>query len=639
MIAALGLLLAPAVTAFGTINSLGQQAEHERITRTALQCPEGRYLDDGSCFEPISMVSFAGGNGTFGAIGAPDGGADALKSEAHCDDADYMDYAKFGLNGTYPHSKESRNQALRDCYEHMKELWDGGVAAAAELLDEHGQLIAKETVLAEEDSGRGVPCVYSGSFSGRAKCDAYEGLGRALHGLQDFYSHSNWVDDSGIIPEARVPPGLGKTDLAPFLSMVSGSGPAADNIPDDFSTGCFNIFGHDTVEGAAACEKDGRLITHVVVNKDKGQIDVQPLVDVAIGGGNGTRLTSVSRTARGNVSDNFERAVRGAVLETRRQWADFRAKLVQTYGEDRSRLMVCALTRDFPARDCVGGRNIALVLSGPGVAAPAEEVRSRAHGTDRVAVFDGGRQYAAFGSNVSLSGLTGEGGLHNGVSLAVDALNGTAKDHIVVIASELDADALVTAIGKAEQKHVRVSLGVYPAAQSRRRRALRFLREARDRILLARSTGQDDNNKVATAVLKTGGTFAVLANEGAKDEFASHVFQWTASAKTRLYRDLTVYDDGARDFTHELGDKQTVNITVTSFNGSALVSLIEDGTERARAEGSKVSLQHTDDDTTVTAHVEKEGLYSIAVSYTSAGIRAGLAALPVVIAGLAYMVV
>jgi hypothetical protein len=28
----------------------------------------------------------------------------------------------------------------------------------------------------------------------RAKCQAIEGFGRALHGAQDFYSHSNWTD-------------------------------------------------------------------------------------------------------------------------------------------------------------------------------------------------------------------------------------------------------------------------------------------------------------------------------------------------------------------------------------------------------------------------------------------------------------
>jgi pentatricopeptide repeat protein len=30
----------------------------------------------------------------------------------------------------------------------------------------------------------------------RAKCAALEGLGRVLHGAQDFYAHSNWADEA-----------------------------------------------------------------------------------------------------------------------------------------------------------------------------------------------------------------------------------------------------------------------------------------------------------------------------------------------------------------------------------------------------------------------------------------------------------
>lgn len=628
---AIGLLLAPAVVAFGTINSLGQEAEHERITRIALQCPDGEYKENGDCFEPISMISFAGGNGTFGAIGAPDGGADALKSEAHCDDADYMDYAKWGINGTYPHSKDDRNKALAECYTHMRELWEGGIKSASELLDSDGKIIAKEVVLAEE-GGKGLPCVYSGSISGRAKCDAFEGLGRALHGLQDFYSHSNWVDDTGVKPAEPVPPGLGQKDIAPFLSMVSGSGPSADNLPEDLSTGCFNLFGHDTVEGAAACEKEGRFITHVVMNKDKGKIETQPLAQVSLAGESAT-LTSVSRTERGNFSDNFERAVRGAVLETRRQWGDFRTKLVQTYGVERGKLMICALTRDFPLRDCGReGNTVALVLGGPSVVNVAEELRNRVQPSTRVGIFDRSKQYAAFGSNTSLSGIKGEGDLDKGIGLAVDTLNGTDRDSIIVIASELgsaNVAAIVTSVQNSEKKKIRLSIGLLPSPSSKRRRALRFWR---------RDTNQDDNNAVASAVLRTGGTFAVLANEDAKDEFASHVLGWGGS-QTKLFTDLTVYDDGDRDFSHEFTGENVLNVTVTAYNGSATLALSEDGKERGRASGSVVSLQHKDKDTTVTASVQHEGLYSIALTYASAALPTSFTALPVMLAGLAYVFV
>lgn len=56
---------------FGTINGLGQRAEHERITRAALACPPG-VQSTGNCFEPRSIDQLAGHTGTFGAVGAPD---------------------------------------------------------------------------------------------------------------------------------------------------------------------------------------------------------------------------------------------------------------------------------------------------------------------------------------------------------------------------------------------------------------------------------------------------------------------------------------------------------------------------------------------------------------------------------------
>src|SRR5438034_9693398 len=64
------VITAPAAHAFGTINGLGQRAEHERITRAALACPPG-VKSDGSCFEPRSIDQLAGHSGTFGGVGAP----------------------------------------------------------------------------------------------------------------------------------------------------------------------------------------------------------------------------------------------------------------------------------------------------------------------------------------------------------------------------------------------------------------------------------------------------------------------------------------------------------------------------------------------------------------------------------------
>jgi hypothetical protein len=46
--------------------------------------------------------------------------------------------------------------------------------------------------------------------------------------------------------------------------------------------------------------------------------------------------------------------VTGAVVETRHQWQAFGTALRQEYGRGRAATMICALTRDDPARDCAG---------------------------------------------------------------------------------------------------------------------------------------------------------------------------------------------------------------------------------------------------------------------------------------------
>ena len=60
-----------ASSAFGTLSVAGQDREHERITRNALECGLAP-ANVQPCFEPDSMDELAGTSGTFGAVGAPD---------------------------------------------------------------------------------------------------------------------------------------------------------------------------------------------------------------------------------------------------------------------------------------------------------------------------------------------------------------------------------------------------------------------------------------------------------------------------------------------------------------------------------------------------------------------------------------
>ena len=85
MFAAAALLMGPLpALAFGTINGLGQNAEHERITRQGLASFR---------LGALTLDELAGKKGTFGAVGAPDRPDRGLMSvsAAHCDNGDWLE--------------------------------------------------------------------------------------------------------------------------------------------------------------------------------------------------------------------------------------------------------------------------------------------------------------------------------------------------------------------------------------------------------------------------------------------------------------------------------------------------------------------------------------------------------------------
>jgi hypothetical protein len=331
------------VACFGTIDLGDQEFEHERITRNALACPAGTAASPPyDCFEPKSIDALAGDGGlNTGAIGAPDAD-EVLDSAAHCDNADFLDLAALGLQGTYARSREQATSTLFECIDHLRGRIDQGVVAAAEILNGDGLVDRSETDIDD------ITCIFVGSVQGRAKCNTIEGFGRALHGVQDFFAHSNWVDvaDGARPVSVANPPGLNRsaTDRPPFLKLTDGSLSAGSaEIPRDLATGCFISSVSDPFGGADECEKAGR-ITHEALNKDNGAIEVVPLVEVSPA----SNVTGVSRTSRGLVGANFERAVDAAIEESRRQWDDFRDALKLKYGEEKGLRMIRALVMDIP---------------------------------------------------------------------------------------------------------------------------------------------------------------------------------------------------------------------------------------------------------------------------------------------------
>jgi hypothetical protein len=313
---AAGLLCVQPALSFGTIRGLGQNAEHERITRHALGC--GLIGGDTDCFQDKTLQELAGGADDFGAIGIPDRGELVTKNKAHCDSGDYLD-----IPG-YPHAKAEAQAALEACRAWMVEELGAAVDDAGALVDRDGRLRADQLKL---------PCLFVGQIKGRAKCNVIEDLGILLHASEDFYSHTNWVDvadaSQPIGPEN--PPGLGNTGRASWLDLRHDN-----SFPAGLISGCFEK-PPETSHCNYGPGNDLHRVKHAVVNKDTGTID--PLV------GGGT-------TPRGRHDDNFAHAIAAAIDDTQDKWLTFRQRLTESYGAKAGALMACAISHDDPVADC-----------------------------------------------------------------------------------------------------------------------------------------------------------------------------------------------------------------------------------------------------------------------------------------------
>lgn len=323
-IAILPTLGAGPVHAFGTYNSpsvLGQQAEHERITRVLAQ--------DG--FAPRTLDLLAGTAGKLGAVGAPDDAVDSSlvpgkglgPGEKHCDNGDYLDLAG------YPQSRDTAARELTTCFRYYEQLLDRALDAAAAMVDEAGAVNAKEAAAAS--------CSFPYAMGKRdksAKCEVLNRLGRALHLAEDFWSHTNWADsaDSGQPISIQNPPGLGRTDVPDGL-RYPGGGSAA--VPDGLISGC-----DDSVPVLGAIECKGR-VTHSVLAKDNGNINAG-----SCGGASPTSKYPRAAVTGDTGRQNFSLAVCGAMAQAQQTWRDLANAIVATYGSPRGDLIVEAITSD-----------------------------------------------------------------------------------------------------------------------------------------------------------------------------------------------------------------------------------------------------------------------------------------------------
>lgn len=545
------------VHAFGTINEpaiIGQHCEHERITRAAFACSADEKISDGRCFEELSLHQLSGrsdiyvGQGSNGAVGAPDM-LDPVPEgpEAHCDNADFLDAQLFNLNVEYPVTRQEATGKLQICVSHMRGRIEEGIDAADRIVDGGARIIAPEVDISTLDCRFSFPALQMHVFA-RAKCSAIEGFGRALHGVQDFYAHSNWADDAEPPFGPNNPPGLKRIDSPVFLDL-RGENDISEQVPHNLSTGCFGgLFtdgpvgkaGHPLEPGSIDCT--GR-ITHHTLNKDNGLID-QATGNVSIPGPN---------TPRSDFPGNFQRAVTAAIKDSRRQWRHFRESIRRTYGTERGNIMICALVRDKPGTDCYGRRvailrdvmktaNRVAEMQIPVHTWLLEELANKPHDEGPGEGLTEQNSTKSRGSSDDLYALNPSFDIDCDTQTSPDI--GAAMAELVKHSSPLPGNksavvALTCArnselsehiahVWQAGDEGVRMHFGILPKKN-------RFLFGPRpyERSAL---TGKIREEDLINAVLRTGGTYSILHNREAIPRFIDHV----------ISRGLTEYDN-ARD--------------------------------------------------------------------------------------------
>lgn len=291
IVGALAVLAAGPARAFGTIHGLGQNAEHERITRQGLAS-----FGIGA----RTMDQIAGRRGTFGAVGAPDRPDRGLMSEsaAHCDNGDWLDLP------AYPRGQAEARTELESC-----RAWIFGYLERA--VSEADGLVTADMTISGDAAG--LKCSFDGRDR-RSKCSVLEQLGMAFHASQDFYSHSNWVDPLRR-PGQRLddPPGMGQPSPADWLDPDY---PDAA-FPGGLISGCYEGFPE-----SRHC--DGR-VKHATLNKD---------TKASSRGANGIQQLAMDVASQ----------------DTRAKWTWFEQRLVRVYGADRGGRIACVIKADDPAR-------------------------------------------------------------------------------------------------------------------------------------------------------------------------------------------------------------------------------------------------------------------------------------------------
>ena len=362
------LMLVPAnAHAFMTWNTPGN-AEHERITRLAIACnsaldrdaPAGLDWKRDLCLSSggdtnkqpwwfsfeRSMRMLAGSDGYFGGVGAPDRFAEAVLSSsdrAHCDNSDAWFPRSQGPFGSYPRTFDQRAAGLRACLQLLQKYVGVAVDQAGKLVSADGRLDAPQSDLSDDCNVDYDPDLNPGKTHDRgwAKCNALISFGRALHITEDFFSHSNWVDQNPGSLDIKNPQGL-KSD--PRIVPAALGYPRTNEQIDSF------IANTQVITGAYGSKLADRVKHDDYLNKDEGKGTIDWTTGQIPFGDKGHS----ERSAAGfdGTNDNFQRAAKGAAYAAASVWADYHAGIFARYGADRGAKIWDALRENTPWTQC-----------------------------------------------------------------------------------------------------------------------------------------------------------------------------------------------------------------------------------------------------------------------------------------------
>ncbi len=192
----------------------------------------------------------------------------------------------------------------------MKENLDAAVTDAGALLDHDGRLRPDQTKAS---------CIFVGQMKGKAKCNVIQDLGIMLHASQDFYSHTNWVDqpasDQPIGPENPPRPQQARPRRLhrPAPRQPDPAGPDFRLLREAPRAAALQLRPRRRICAASSTWWSTRTTA--------------PSTPSSAGG----------TTLRGRHDDNFAHAIDAAIDDTRDKWLTFRQRLTQAYGRNKDR--------------------------------------------------------------------------------------------------------------------------------------------------------------------------------------------------------------------------------------------------------------------------------------------------------------